>query len=269
MTTDYKMGDAHYHQYNCYLKRLNDDDAEGKLFETFKTHPDVMYMLEHVTRTQAELYMATIAQRHGTIPLSLWDQVVQNDAVGGARKESFSSMPFLQRQEPDQVSPSTIRYLMFAMDAMKLVRDRGHPVRIVEIGGGYGGLCKVFLDVCQAYQVPVESYTILDTEQPSRFQAKYLSVVDHQTDVEINCCTFDQVKERSRFDLCISTFCYSELDPPFRARYRTQLLPFCNRGYMAWNNLQTDVQTVRAETGKPQAYVRIDDVLDRAQTVMW
>lgn len=260
--------DNTYDKYNNHILKMV---KEPTLLDTFKTQPDITYIVEHTPIHMAHKVCSYIAQTFGYIPDILWARVKENDEIGNAKKEKFN-LPFIKDvdKREERVSTSTLRYFMFAMDIVFMLRHIQTPLSIVEIGAGYGGLCKIFLDVCDYYNVSVKKYTIIETSCGIQLSQMYLNKVPKaNVMIEFKDCK-DKLTYDSVYDLCISTFGFSELSTYHRHRYRDTLIPLCVRGYIVWNCLSTSPQEVIQETGKTHIKVIHNDIFDhKAQIVEW
>ena len=98
---------------------------------------------------------------------------------------------------------------------------------IVEIGGGYGGLCTVLTSISQ-YQ----SYTILDLPTPSLLQQLYLSKLDIKF---TTCIDTNNIPLGIEYDLCISEYCISEFDDTGIDFYIDNVIKFSKASYFLLN----------------------------------
>lgn len=214
--------------YEKYTRTIQKITQDPELFTTFKQMPDYTYMLEHVTEEQGAGYLRAIEDGY-IVDNKLWDAVLQNDEVGRPKKFTYT----LANKRTISCSPTTLRYLKYALDlAMQMVTE-ANPQHVVELGGGYGGFCKVFLDVATNYGVPVASYTIVDLPDTLPMTEKYLTTVTRQP-CDIQFCTSDSVRD-SPIDYFVSHYCFSELSPEVREKYVETLLSRARHGFIAWN----------------------------------
>ena len=87
--------------------------------------------------------------------------------------------------------------------------------RIVEIGGGYGGLCKTISCLCD-----FEEYHIYDIEPAAKLQEKYLSKFDITGKI-INHSTIEKLED---IDLVVSNYAYSELNEELQSSYYENII---------------------------------------------
>ena len=106
--------------------------AQGSdFFKGFKSHPAYRHVLEHVSYEEGQQYLDEVEIDYK----DKLDEIKENDALGTPVTCSYKGV--------GTISPTTVRYLKNTSD---IVNKFGTSFdSIVEIGGGYGGLCKVCL----------------------------------------------------------------------------------------------------------------------------
>ena len=98
-------------------------------FNTFKSHPAYRHVLEHVSEDEGQKYLDEIQIDY----MDKLDEVKQNDSLGGPVTYDYDKV--------GNISATTLRYIKNTSD---IITKFGNSFdSIVEIGGGYGGLCKV------------------------------------------------------------------------------------------------------------------------------
>jgi hypothetical protein len=96
---------------------------------------------------------------------------------------------------------------------------------IVEVGGGYGGLCLAVHHFAPKYGVRINSYTICDLTNINRLQQLYLNHVNPYIKVEfVDAATYGANIPRDNMFL-ISNYCFSEIGESHQALYQQKLLP--------------------------------------------
>jgi putative sugar O-methyltransferase len=89
------------------------------------------------------------------------NEVKDNDKVGN---------PILQNyDELGDIDPSTLAYFNHAIEILKII-DIYKPRKILEIGGGYGGLCRIL-----SIFIKFDEYIIVDLPDVLKISQKYLS----------------------------------------------------------------------------------------------
>ena len=213
-----------YERYVNYI--LSKDDLTS-----FKSHPDYTYMLEHVSFEQGKLYKAYVDQDTKSSPEDIRQFCLVNDSIGS---------PTRMRFEDDLVcSPTSLRYIWHAYIILtyfkRLAGDE--PIDIVELGGGYGGLCLAIHTFAPHLGVNVRSYTIIDLDAPNRLQEKYLA--EFSMTFPVSCVRADTygAPVSGTANYFISNYCFSEIDHFHQTQYIQTLFPKVIHGFIAWNNI--------------------------------
>ena len=119
-----------YDRYHKFVQKIlikND-------ISTFKRHNDYRYMLEHVSTEQGQLYLDILISKN--VPLEQIDAFCKlNDNFGNPIKSDYSF---------GSASPTSLRYILHAhliLEYIELLNLKIDDLKLVELGGGYGGLC--------------------------------------------------------------------------------------------------------------------------------
>ena len=150
------------------------------------------------------------------------DEIKENDALGTPVTCTYDVV--------GTISPTTIRYLKNTSD---IVTKFGTSFNsIVEIGGGYGGLCKVLSSF-----VDFEQYLLLDLEECNMLSRKYLSHFDLPT---MSYQAEEIVELEDRFDLLISNYALSECNRETQMMYIERFVKNSDKFYLMHNNFHAD-----------------------------
>jgi len=140
--------------------------------------------------------------------------------------DKFGS-PLVYIYDGKLISPSTLRYVKILSDLIKYFGRVGYfngleRFKIAEIGGGYGGLCKVIKDVFNV------EYHLIDLYEVNLLAQKFLEKT-HKNNVRFS--TWDKlVKEE--YDLVISVGAFSEMNREIQDHYNEMIIKGSKRGYM-------------------------------------
>jgi hypothetical protein len=202
----------------------------------WKHHPNVKYMLEHESHACAAQYVLQI-KKTGLLSDEQIQRVASlNDAVGGAKKEDFGNGL--------ACSPSSLRYIMHAVDLVLLLKKKGINVfQCIEIGGGYGGLALVTHCVAELLGIEIQQYLIYDLKEVTKLQQFYLQ--QHEKTL-FNRRIFWGNAETCGADAnnlllpnvhvaLVSHYCFSEIPEFLRQKYAQNLFPLAETVYMRWN----------------------------------
>ena len=205
-------------------KAVGDDD----FFEKFKDDPMYRVVLEHLDPGQGSYYLECIRRINPRLIIQL-EKFSVNDTVGKPR--DICPVKFNDGGQV-LITPSTIRYIKVLAD---LLSEFGSldGMKIVEIGGGYGGQAVVISQECS-----FDSYHLIDLEDPVSLAKKYLN---HFKIENIGTYTPDSLPDTD-FDIVVSNYAFSEIAKSTQDLYIDKVLSRCARGYITWNNEKPDDQ---------------------------
>lgn len=200
--------------YPAFCAKAAVDDV---VFETFKSNPTFQQILEHVSMKTGREYLDVILRMEPTAA-QLFDKFRENDTLG---------RPDIYYYDPHGwFSPTTLRYVKVACDLKKLLGDL-RQIHIVEIGGGYGGQCKILSDF-----TGFASYTLIDIPEALALTKKYLDLLGIQNVTYIENKNLHEV---GHYDLVISNFAFSEIDRHEQQNYLQKVIYPSQHGYMTMN----------------------------------
>jgi len=132
------------------------------------------------------------------------------------------------------ISPSTLKFAFNAIDIVSFVEQQGDlksVKNIVEIGGGYGGLCLLLSNL-----IEFESYTLVDLPEACALAEKYLSNFESLNGRVkfVPCSNLKKIKEES-FDLTIAINSLSECDLKTQLNYFDKFVSKSNFSYIVRN----------------------------------
>jgi phospholipid N-methyltransferase len=188
---------------------LNSPEA----WETFKQHPMFHLFYDFCTYDEGAEYLNRIQKGLSQFQ-SLKTAFQENDSVGAPKLFSYG--------KEDVFSSSTLSYMRTFMDLSQRIGCLDE-LRILEIGGGYGGLCKVL-----SVQNEWKEYAILDFPHSLALSNKYLKAF------KVDSVCFQSILEskEAAYDLVISHFGFSELDRKLQKEILEKILKNTQRGYL-------------------------------------
>ena len=224
-----------YSSYDSFCLEASRNDVA---FQTFKSNPKYMEILEHVSQAQGLEYLKL-----------LWEEfrLGENDIVDFCKKNDLLGSPIKHRYSDILIcSPTSIRYIYHAnliLSWMKQLDTKN--IKIVELGCGYGGLCLAIQHFAKRYGVDIERYALIDLANASQLQKRYLVEYSQNTFLEFHSAE-DHGKTLDGTDwFFISNYCFSEISSENQRKYIENLLPKCQHGFLAWNMIDL------YEFGKP------------------
>ena len=203
-----------------YLAACVEAVESDEAFRKFKSNPKYTTILEHVLKEQGANYLSMAADMSEKDLFDNIEKFKENDSVGEPNLQLYTDVGW--------ISPTTARYIKNTFEIAFLVGDI--PLkRIVEVGGGYGGLCKVISSVCE-----FDEYILIDLPEVSALQRKY---IDQFPDIKdkvkcIPCTEYEEIKD---IDLFISNYALSECSLPVQMDYYDKLVANANFAYIIYN----------------------------------
>lgn len=169
----------------------------------FKRDKRLTRIFEHTSVEQGRAYLNQILRDNP----ELLGHVFTNDATGNPVIYDYGAGNIF--------SPSTLQYIGVLSNLIKKFGSLD-GLKIVEIGGGYGGQCRTIMDVFKP-----TCYHIIDLPEVCQLQRKY--------------CTANCFSEPTGFqyDLCISNYALSEI--PDNSNYIDMVLRRSKHGYITCN----------------------------------
>jgi putative sugar O-methyltransferase len=149
------------------------------------------------------------------------------DYITDIKRNDIYGSPMLQEHDGiGSISGNTLQYMM----STTYIRRHFGNIQlgnIVEIGGGYGGLCTVLTST-----TPYETYTILDLPSPSLVQKKYLNKLGIKNTIFTDT---NNIQSGNKYDLCISEYCISEFNDKGQDFYINNVIQYCKGAYFLLN----------------------------------
>ena len=133
-----------------------------------------------------------------------------NDTYGRTKKTNFKN--FIE------CSPTNLRYILHSLLILEdMKKNKLNNIDIIEIGGGYGGLCLFMHNIAALYDININSYTIFDLLEVSQLQKKYLNALNIKN---VNCCQLDNFNNLKNNSYLISNYAFSEISKELQIKYR-------------------------------------------------
>lgn len=222
--------------YNTYLKHCKECLTNEELFLNFKSKSAYRIILEHVKPNLGNLYIKVGEEKFSNYLKKLnWDKILENDKIGNPRKHNFVQLR--KYTSKTEISPTTIRYIITGLEILSSYKKKNPEnknLTIVEVGGGYGGQCKVLHDMAYLFDLTISSYLIFDYDIVCNLQKKYLA--RHNLN-NINFSYFDEKKKVNinNFDLFISNYALGEVNKVYQNWYIKNVICKARNIYIIWN----------------------------------
>lgn len=204
--------------YKQYENICEQAVADENVFNAFKSRNEYTTILEHVSYELGLEYYKKIVDYNFSD--YFFNKFLENDSIGNTKRFSYANR---------LISPSTLRYIATACDINNKIELQ--DLDIVEIGGGYGGQCKILHDMQEFFGSYFKSYTIIDLPSVIKLQEKYLNRLNYKN---VNFINYFELKE-SKFDACISNYGFGELVKNIQDNYVDKILKNCTNFYIIYN----------------------------------
>ena len=241
---------AYVHVPVCELAVCNDD-----YFNSFKRDEYFTTILEHTSEDASKVFLFRAMNEHqDKIKEIDWKKVSENDSIGSPILLEYLDVPSNNKL----FSPSTIAYVFKALDILQHMKDSGlNNLDVLEIGGGYGGQCKMILDFAPLFGIDIDSYTLIDLYWPNQLQKKYLESLGY-TD-KIKYISYEKLRDNDldipKFNYLVSIYALGEFMPDVQQFYIDKMHNFPYH-YLVWNTPQihekfllSDIEEENPRTG--------------------
>jgi len=194
------------------LLAANDDSV----FETFRVHEDYAYNLGCYTNKIRGIFLDIINRDYPDL-LKYSKKFEESEKFGGPETYDCGFGKF---------SDPTIRYIKTIGDIRNIFGALDN-LKIIEIGVGYGGQCKIISDVFN-----FASYTMVDLKEVLPLAKRYLINLNVQ---KIIYLPPDEVPALGDYDLIISNFAFAECERFVQQDYIDKVLRYAKRGFIIYN----------------------------------
>jgi hypothetical protein len=197
-------------------------------FKSFQVYRDI---LEHVSMQQGLDYYSLIKNNSTISKDEIIEYCSMNDKLGNPIKSTYDDF---------SCSPTSLRYIWHTHLILSYFKSFNKTeYDIVEIGGGYGGLCLAICHFAPKYDLKIKSYTIVDLKEPNDLQKVYLSNYNLSVNLDfVNAGTYGMNINKENLYL-ISNYCFSEISSQNQLNYIKSLFSKVQHGFMAWNMIPT------------------------------
>jgi len=237
-----------YTPYSDYVGSI----CDSKNLTGFKSNKHYSMILEHVTQNQGQQYLECIFSLTNISKEDVLKFCGLNDSIGNPNKYKYDILHV-------PVSATSLRYIFHAHLILSHMKNSNHiTANVIEVGGGYGGLCLALHHFSSKYGIIINSYKICDLPNIIRLQKLYLSIVNPALPIEFVDGTTYGERVDSEKSFLISNYCFSEISKEHQELYIQKLFPKVSNGFMAWNiipvydfGFKTYVEPEYPNTGGP------------------
>jgi putative sugar O-methyltransferase len=192
------------------------------IFSNFRQNAIYREILEHVDEKTGQLYLYEIEKINKELLKSI-DKIKENDIYGNPDIYEYEHI--------GKICPSTLRYTKVLADLLNIFNSLDE-LKIVEIGVGYGGQCRIINSTCKP-----KEYKLIDIKPALLLAQCYLdgyilpSVMKYKTMNELY---------KENYDLIISNYAFTELRREIQDVYLEKVILNSKCGYITYNEITPD-----------------------------
>lgn len=214
-----------------YIEKCRLFSSDDKEFKRFRQDPTYQNILEGSARIIGDLNLDRILKEYPKdveYILSNLSRFKENDIYGTPTIRNYDRF--------GDMAPATVKYICSAMDIKSIVGDF-IPKSIVEIGGGFGALCKT-LSVLYDFN----RYILIDLPDVISLCRKYLNHFDEIKEKITYFTTeeFENIYQIDGIDLFIADSSLAECNRETQDKYIDRILMGSKFGYITYNTLHLD-----------------------------
>lgn len=207
-----------------YLKVCVEASENEEYFSTFKSNVDYKEVLEHLSYELGLEHLNLISKNNPNL-LEVGN-FFDNDLYGSPETYFYGNK---------RISPTTLQYISVLSNLIDLYASLD-SFQIVEIGAGYGGQCKIINDYFST------KYTLIDFEECSSLQKKYLSNFSFANDFEF----FNPENFPTKtWNLVISNYALSEVSEEDQLDYVEKICLNSDHGYITANQPLNGIELIK------------------------
>ncbi len=212
--------------YPAFCQQAADHEAA---FAHFKREAIYQAVSETVKYQTGAEYLDLILLKDPNFA-SLFDKFRENDSIGDPITYNYGNYGWF--------SPTTLRYIKIACELKQKFGDLSQ-MHIVEIGGGYGGLCKILHDLGG-----FASYTIIDLPECNALAKKHLALLGIEN---VHFIDNNNLAQAQPYDLVISNYIFSQFDRMGQQAFIERVIKDTPNGYLTMNFISQHLQSLSIE----------------------
>jgi len=223
---DYPLKEVTIPYINKCKLFVENDDA----FANFRQDEDYIRILEGKDINVGAFYLTKIVENNYlTEFLDNINKFKENDIYGNPILSDYNGLDILI----ERINHNTVMYAYHTLD-MKSLIGTFQPKRIIEIGGGYGGMCKAFSCIYN-----FDEYVLVDLPDVIALCKKYLSNF-HSLYKKVAFLTPEDIKINNsfgNFDLSIAVFSMSECNKETQNMYADKIIMNSEYSFIGYNKM--------------------------------
>ena len=219
-------------EYVLWGKSLIDCISENG-FVNFRQENNIERMLE-MQSLYAEPFV--LATKDLIVP---WRKIEAIDNIGNPNNKIDIKI----RVNEFKITCTFLRYVYYAnkiLDNLSKYKD----IRIVEVGGGYGGFCAIMHLLARFRNITIAKYDIYDLPEAQKLQRKYLEITMAKSPFGIQNIAFLDSNNVEAYDcqhnFCISFYALGEFETTTKNKYIDNVVSKTEHGFILWNPYEED-----------------------------
>lgn len=187
--------------------------AKEEAFRNFKCEPLANLSWENLSYEEGKNHCEALQKEYPEL-LAMHERCRKNDLIGNPRKFIYKKV--------GAFSPSTLRFMLIAGD---LKRHFGSldGLKVLEMGGGYGGQCTVLSSLFS-----LQEYAIADLPSSLELQRKYLKELSIPS---VLLYSLNALPSTS-YDLIVSDLAFGEMDRTLQKTFIDKVFSHANAAYL-------------------------------------
>lgn len=220
-----------------YIQKCELFSNNEQAFKNFKRDKDYGKILESGAEIVGIMALDSIKKFNGTnLLLENLNKFKENDIYGNPNLINFNYQNDGFNHKLGLISSSTLRYINTCVEIREIIGNDAIR-KIVEVGGGYGGLCKM-MSVLHDF----DEYIIIDLPSVIKLCKKY---IDHFENIKykvkyISCNDIESLEKIKEIDLFISDSALAECDFETQKKYTKNIAKRAIFIYVTWNTLHVN-----------------------------
>lgn len=188
-------------------------------FLTFRSHPTMLRVVEGSPVSVGRWHLRRLLKN----PLFhlFVDKFSSSDTVGSPK----NLIKFKSKNRKIEMNPTTLRYVNNLMNLIELFGVDISSKTIVEIGGGYGGECKIVNDFSKIGK----NWIVFDLNSSLPLIAKWLKIFGYQASLNPDITSLGEIS------LIISNAAFSEMFGDMQKEYFDKIILSAKNGYFLEN----------------------------------
>lgn len=194
----------------CFAAAAGDEEQ----FAVFRRNPFFNLLWENISEEEGEMWAKKISTQFPHL-LEKLGQIRENDRIGAPKTWEYA--------EIGELSPSTLRFAAIAGELGKRCGNT-EGFHIVQIGAGYGGLCRMMHAVSG-----FETWTLVDLPEQLALARKYLGAYGID---RVMYLTPEELPPGAHYDLVISDMDFSRFNRSCQELFLDRILSQSHFGFL-------------------------------------